>query len=253
MWNPRKSKLRIRLAVFVWGFACGLLWYFSRTLFWTLFCAGAALYITRLILIFRKAIKMYGWPPRVPRRADFNGPNGKNPLRETLPIGPYKLEAAIDTSGLVELSAAEYIALNRLPGEHGNVFKAPPVTFCGFQWDIIIGVVEGQICKIAPLTLSDDIETAFEAYNAVNEFCFRRLGQPSESNKRCVAWDLPNWNVILERPHLVPVVLWQGPSGRYGVNLCLTSDLVLKDVGLKAHAKILIQYWLDRFRNPRVR
>lgn len=226
MESNNKALLGTLIATLLLWVCALLLW--SRTLFYI----GAILYTSFVILFILRGIKMFSSRSRVPPTPNFSSSSGKGPPREIFPIGPYKLDTTIDAlTGLVEFSAAEYTALDRSL-DTGKVFKAPPVTFCGFQWDINIGVVEGRIYKIAAFMHSDDTGAALKAHAAVNDFCFRHLGQHSDLTERFAIWDLPNGNVILERPNPVPAGLWPGASGCY-VNLFLTSRLVLKAIGVQ--------------------
>jgi hypothetical protein len=70
--------------------------------------------------------------------------------RASFAIGPYNLDMSIvGLEGLVEMTSAEYKVLPKtFRGD--KVFKAPDVSFLGFSWNMMLGVVEGKIYKISP-------------------------------------------------------------------------------------------------------
>jgi len=68
----------------------------------------------------------------------------------SFPIGEYRLDASIDgLIGLVEFSPAEYAMMGRQFEGETN-YNAPPVTFLGRPWKVMLGTVHGRIYKIAP-------------------------------------------------------------------------------------------------------
>ncbi len=74
----------------------------------------------------------------------------KAPTHASFPVDTYRLDASIDgLAGLVEFSPLEYATMGRqFEGETG--YNAPPVTFLGQQWNLMLGTVHSKIYKIAP-------------------------------------------------------------------------------------------------------
>src|SRR5581483_8837027 len=56
-------------------------------------------------------------------------------------VGPYRLDADVNEySGLVEFSESEYKAMDSALG-YETIFKAPPVRFLNFDWELDVGCV----------------------------------------------------------------------------------------------------------------
>jgi hypothetical protein len=113
-------------------------------------------------------------------------------------IGPYKLDMSIvGLEGLVEITTAEYKVLPKtFKGE--NIFKAPDVSFLGFSWNIMLGVVGGKIYKISPSLMLQGKSQADEAAMKVLVYCKSKLGEPAQQQTASFMWHTSDGNVILE-------------------------------------------------------
>ena len=122
----------------------------------------------------------------------------KAPTHSSFPIGKYKLDASVDgLAGLVEFSRTEYATMGRqFEGERN--YNAPPVTFLGRRWKLMLGTVQGKIYKIAPYL---ELQTKQEANPIAMEtvqYCTEHLGKPSSQKTGLFIWDTIDGNVILQ-------------------------------------------------------
>jgi len=135
----------------------------------------------------------------------------------SFPIGEYRLDASIDgLIGLVEFSPAEYAMMGRQFEGETN-YNAPPVTFLGRPWKVMLGTVHGRIYKIAPYlepaTKQEANPIALEALR----HCTGELGRPSSQKTGLFIWDTTDGNVILQTA--------ETPAG-LAINLFVTSHAV---------------------------
>jgi hypothetical protein len=133
-------------------------------------------------------------------------------------IGPYELDMSITgLEGLVEITPAEYNVLPKtFKGE--KIFKAPDVSFLGFSWNMMLGVVEGKIYKISPSLMLQGKSRADEAAVKVLAYCKSELGEPAQQQTGSFMWHTSDGNVILEKP-------FETPFG-FAINLFSTSHAV---------------------------
>ena len=113
-------------------------------------------------------------------------------------VGPYSLDASIaGVEGLVEWSTAEYNNFGRQYRGEKN-YHAPPVTFQGRQWKLIIGTVNGKIYKLVPHEeFTDKAVGNAVAADAVS-FYREGLGEPAKPRPGLFIWDKPEANVIVQ-------------------------------------------------------
>lgn len=135
-------------------------------------------------------------------------------------IGPYNLDISIvGLEGLVEITPAEYKVLPKtFKGE--KIFKAPDLSFLGFSWNMVLGVVEGKIYKISPSLMLQGKSQADEAAMKVLVYCKSKLGEPAQQQTGSFMWQTSDGNVILENP-------FETPFGfGFAINLFFTSGAV---------------------------
>jgi hypothetical protein len=113
-------------------------------------------------------------------------------------IGPYNLDMSMaGLEGLVEITSAEYKVLPKtFKGE--KIFKAPDVSFLGFSWNMMLGVVGGKIYKISPSLMLQSKSQADEAAMEVLAYCKSELGEPAQQQTGSFMWHTSDGNVILE-------------------------------------------------------
>jgi len=139
-------------------------------------------------------------------------------------FGPYMLnEPVASLEGLTELSALERMALSSNIS-NDKVFESPPVDYLGYQWQVLIGSVGGQVYKIAPSVSLDKSEIAERLFKSVFEECCQRLGIPSEQHGKQMIWNTNKGNVLLN--HIFA-------SGLNVIILMLTSSDAIKKGGAK--------------------
>ena len=138
-------------------------------------------------------------------------------IASDLDIGPYRLDMSIvGLEGLVEITPAEYKALPKtFKGE--KIFKAPDVSFLGFSWNMVLGVVGGNVYKISPSLMLQGKSQADGAAIKVLAYCKSKLGDPAQQQTGSFMWYTSDGNVILQN--------LQTPLG-FAINLFCTSRSV---------------------------
>jgi hypothetical protein len=99
--------------------------------------------------------------------------------------------------GLVELSSQEYGIYKKLFANE-KIFKAPSVSFLGFTWDLMVGVVDGRIYKINPGIQTNSKDRANEVAIRTLDYCRSMLGSPKEQKTGFFVWDTRDGNIILQ-------------------------------------------------------
>jgi|ERR1035438_1344218 hypothetical protein len=77
-------------------------------------------------------------------------------------------------------------------------YNAPPVTFLGRQWNLMLGTVHSKIYKIAPYL---EVKTKPEANPIAMEtlrYCMEQLGKPSSQKTGLFIWDTIDGNVVFQ-------------------------------------------------------
>ncbi len=116
-------------------------------------------------------------------------------------------------SGLIEFTRDEYAAIGRSFEGQRN-YNAPPVTFLGHPWNLMLGTVHGKIYKIAPnLELRSKQEADTIAIHTLR-YCTEELGKPSQQKRGFFIWDTSDGNVILQTAEV---------GDEFAINLFLTS------------------------------
>lgn len=112
-------------------------------------------------------------------------PTQKSTVRASFPIGPYHLDAPVDSvAGLREFSSDEYAIMGRQ--FHGEInYSAPPVEFLGRQWHLMLGTVNGTIYKIAPFLEAQRKAEANPVAMATRQYCTKMLGKPASQETVC--------------------------------------------------------------------
>ncbi len=113
-------------------------------------------------------------------------------------IGPYKLDTSIiGLKGLVELSPREYgIFPKTFRGE--KIYNGPNVTFLGYSWKVMLGVVERKIYKINPYLEIHEKKQANEIATKTLMYCKSKLGEPAQQQTGFFIWDTNDGNVVLQ-------------------------------------------------------
>lgn len=98
-------------------------------------------------------------------------------------IGDYFLGQNIsDHPHLIEISQPEYKALPKMfPGE--KILRAPDVTFLGYSWNMVLGVINLHAYKLSAQFISDNASVADMAYSEAIKFCSKQYGTPSSGKE----------------------------------------------------------------------
>jgi hypothetical protein len=164
-------------------------------------------------------------------------------------IGDYSLGQNIcNAPHLTEISHLEYNALPKIfIGE--KILRAPDVTFLGYSWNMVLGVINERIYKLSAQFISDNPRMADVTYTEAIKFCSKQYGTPSSgkdlpSSLRTLyersgwtesevdgvmVWDTPFGNVIVDRRSIL--------DGHY-VNFQATSGPLVKASHLLKTRKI---------------
>jgi hypothetical protein len=129
-------------------------------------------------------------------------------------LGGYSLEMHPSSLGnLTELTEGEYLHFPRqLRGE--AIYHAPPTEFLGYRWDMMIGMVDGEIYKLGASVEVDDQEQAVELIQSVFKACEVQLGTPTQEEQGLFVWDTNDGNVILQTASV---------TGTVAINIYATS------------------------------
>ena len=161
----------------------------------------------------------YGWAATHSTQAD----TGKS-LEPSTPkaakafeIGAYRIDMAIPRDKhLVELTPDEYSFFPRA-FENEKSYNAPPTGFLGWQWNVMLGTVNGRVYKVAAFV--DDLTPAEGArlLTLAKKHCLTVLGKPAEQTPDQAVWDMEGGNVILRSATIM---------GSVSINLFATSTTI---------------------------
>jgi len=173
--------------------------------------------VTALVLILGGL--GYAWASGTVRQSPRAGSD--RPSREGLPpsfaIGRYRINApASSWKDLVELTPGEYKFFARV-FKNERTYEAPPATFLGRPWKVMLGTVDGRIYKVAAFVEFDDKPEAERVTSAAMHYCTSQLGKPAEEKPGLVTWDTRDGNVILQTASIM---------GTVTVNVFVTSSAV---------------------------
>ena len=141
----------------------------------------------------------------------------KNEKYNIFPIGKYALGMQLEkTPDLVEFSKEEYQAFIRRFEEEYN-YKAQPIDFLGYSWELMLGTVQNKIYKIAIYLVIPSKNAASSIEKEVLKYCIEKLGKPSSMEKGMVKWDTSGGNVIVQN-----IEAFNG----FNINMYLTSSSV---------------------------
>jgi len=132
-------------------------------------------------------------------------------------LGEYSLDMSPASLGsLTELSEREYMHFPRqFRGE--SIYHAPPIDFLGHCWAMIIGIVDGNIYKLAASIQLDDQQHALDIIQLAFKTCEVQLGTPTEEKQGLFMWDTVDGNVILQTASIM---------GTVAVNIYATSSSI---------------------------
>jgi hypothetical protein len=132
-------------------------------------------------------------------------------------LGEYSLEMQPSSLGnLTELTEGEYLAFPRqLRGE--AIYHAPPTEFLEYRWDMMIGMVDGEIYKLAASVELDDQQQAVELIQTAFKTCEVQLGTPTQEEQGLFMWDTNDGNVILQTASV---------TGTVAINIYVTSKII---------------------------
>jgi hypothetical protein len=117
---------------------------------------------------------------------------------------------------LTELTEEEYLHFPRqLRGE--AIYHAPPADFLGHRWDMMIGMVDGEVYKFGASLEIDNQREAVEVIQAAFKACEVQLGTPTEEKQGVFVWDTADGNVILQTASIM---------GTVAVNIYATSRAI---------------------------
>ena len=121
-------------------------------------------------------------------------------------LGGYSLEMQpASLRNLTELSESEYLAFPRqLRGE--AIYHAPPTEFLGNRWEMMIGMVDGEIYKLAASVELDDQQQAVELIQTAFRACEVQLGTPTQEQQGLFVWDTTDGNVIVQTASIMGTV-----------------------------------------------
>lgn len=126
----------------------------------------------------------------------------------------YSLDMPLVSLGdLTELTEGEYIHFPRqLRGE--AIYHAPNIDYLGHHWDIMIGMVDGEVYKLGASLEIEDQRQALEVIQAAFKACEFQLGTPTEEKQGLFVWDTTDGNVILQTASI---------TGTVAINIYATS------------------------------
>lgn len=134
-------------------------------------------------------------------------------------IGPYRLDMNTgDVSKLVELTPDEKRALNpgfEFKGE--RIYHAPPASFAGANWDIVLGTVNSCVYKVSALLVLENREQRDRMWRKLDGLLRTPLGTPATAAANISIWDTEDGNVVMNQADA---------GGKYVVVLTLTSRAV---------------------------
>jgi hypothetical protein len=141
-------------------------------------------------------------------------------------IGPYRLDT--ETSSLPhisELTPSEKAALGaEVQFKSERIYQAPPATFSGVSWEVILGAVDNRIYKISALFASRAQAQRDAEWRNVDTQLQQSLGPPANASATIMAWDTEDGNVVVNRAER---------DGSYFLVLTLTSRAVSGFVRIK--------------------
>ena len=142
----------------------------------------------------------------------------RKPAPQSFAVGPYKLNMPLHSlSGLIEASEWEYASLGRSFADE-MIYHAPATEFLSRRWeDVLLGVVDDIVYKIAPSLVAVEKAQANEAAMTVLSHCVEHLGKPVKQKTGMFMWDTSDGNTILQTAEL---------HDGFVVNLFLTSSIV---------------------------
>jgi hypothetical protein len=118
--------------------------------------------------------------------------------RHSFGIGEYRLDDSVGRfPDLVEFTPTEYATMGRqFEGEKN--YNAPPVSFLGHSWNVMLQSVNGQICKIAPHLVVPNKAQANPIAMSALQFCTAQFGPPIEQKTGLFLWHTADGNVVLQ-------------------------------------------------------
>jgi hypothetical protein len=132
-----------------------------------------------------------------------------SPLVPTGSIQPY-----LGSHKLVELTADEYKSFAPV-FKNEKTYKAPPTSFLGRSWNVMLGTVAGRIWKVAAFIELDNINESQALIDVATRYCISHLGKPTEEQPGLITWDTRDGNVILQTASVM---------GTVAINLFVTSS-----------------------------
>ena len=121
-------------------------------------------------------------------------------------LGKYSLDMPTSSLGdLTELTDQEHQYFPRqLRGE--TIYHAPPADFVGHRWDIMTGIVDGDLYKLGASCELDDRQQALEVIQSAFKACEVQLGTPTEEKQGLFVWDTADGNVILQTTSIMGTI-----------------------------------------------
>jgi hypothetical protein len=116
-------------------------------------------------------------------------------------LGDYRLDMRReDINGLKELPKQEYAAFGRA-SEQKVIYHANPTNFVGYEWNMMIGTIEGKIFQLGA-SLAFDANGAEKEMSklvqSVYECCETFVGTPTEETRGLMIWDTNTGMVIFK-------------------------------------------------------
>ena len=143
------------------------------------------------------------WPlkPRAPAFTSFS-------------IGPYGLDMEISgLSGLREFSKIEYREVTR-QFKSERIYYAPAVDFAGYNWKVLLNVVDRKIYKITAYIGTKDKDLANDATMNAFLYCKNQMGEPTKQRKEMFVWETMNGDISFQTTET---------TEGFGINLFLIS------------------------------
>jgi len=131
--------------------------------------------------------------------------------------GDYSLSMPVDSlSGLQELTEQEYRFFRRfLRGE--VTYHAPATNHLGYRWDMMVSLVEGELCRLGASVELYDQREGIELIRSVVKHCEMLLGTATKEKEGFFVWNTEDGNVIVHTGFI---------GGSTGVNVVVTSSSV---------------------------
>lgn len=126
-------------------------------------------------------------------------------LRPSPSVPTGSIHGLSESHELVELTPDEYKFFAR-EFKNEKTYNAPPTSFLGRSWNVMLGTVAGRIWKVAAFVELDNLSESQALIDVARKHCISHLGRPTEEQPGLVTWDTRDGNVILRTASIMGTV-----------------------------------------------